>query len=103
MTVDGCTVTSEAFAVSVYPLPTAAPNATAGVICAGGDLLLQANATNATSYQWTGPNGFTSTAQNPIINGATASANGTYVLRVTSVEGLREFRERRGWPTSALR
>ncbi len=87
VTVDGCTVASEAFAVSVYPLPTAAPNATAGVICPGGDLLLQANATDAVSYEWTGPNGFTSTAQDPILSGVTAAANGTYVLRVTSVEG----------------
>ncbi len=87
VTVDGCTVSADPFAVNVYALPTAAPSATAGIICNGGELQFAANAGDATGYAWTGPNGFTSTAQNPTISGATAAANGTYVLKVTSVEG----------------
>ncbi len=85
--VDGCTVTSDPFAVAVYAPATAAPTATSGTICFGESLALFANATNAVSYAWSGPNGFASTAQDPTIDGATPAANGTYTLDVTSVEG----------------
>jgi hypothetical protein len=35
------------------------------------------------SYQWTGPNGFSSTAQNPVITGVQGIHAGTYTLSVT--------------------
>ncbi|MBL0910882.1 MAG: gliding motility-associated C-terminal domain-containing protein [Bacteroidia bacterium] len=35
-------------------------------------------------FQWTGPNGFTSSLQNPTIPGATAAASGTYQVIVTN-------------------
>jgi hypothetical protein len=52
-----------------------------GPICSGQTLNLFAN-TNAASYSWSGPNGFTSTAQNPSIANVTAAAAGKYVLSV---------------------
>lgn len=52
-----------------------------GPICFGQTLNLFAN-TSAASYNWTGPNGFTSTAQNPSITNVTMSATGTYSLTV---------------------
>ena len=52
-----------------------------GPICSGQTLNLFAN-TNAPSYSWTGPNGFTSTAQNPSIANATMAAAGIYNLTV---------------------
>jgi|GEM_PF-1758412 len=36
------------------------------------------------SYNWTGPNGFTSNQQNPAIDAATTAASGTYNLTVTN-------------------
>jgi hypothetical protein len=39
------------------------------------------------SYSWTGPNGFTSSVQNPTITGVTAAAAGTYTLTVTNSTG----------------
>ena len=60
---------------------TPAPTSDA-TICAGSTLHLFANIT-ADSYAWTGPNSFTSTAQNPTIPTATTAAAGTYNLTVT--------------------
>jgi uncharacterized repeat protein (TIGR01451 family) len=42
---------------------------------------------NAESWQWTGPNGFTSTLQNPVILNATTINSGTYTLVHPSVNG----------------
>lgn len=45
-------------------------------VCPNTDIKLQAS--GGTSYSWTGPNGFTSTDQNPIIPNATFLNSGTY-------------------------
>lgn len=39
------------------------------------------------TYQWTGPNGFNSTEENPVIPGADSTYSGTYTLVVTSENG----------------
>lgn len=44
---------------------------------------LQLNSSGGTNYNWTGPNGFTSTLQNPTIPNATAANAGTYTCQVT--------------------
>lgn len=44
---------------------------------------IQLNATGGTTYQWSGPNGFTSTLQNPTIPSATAINSGTYTCEIT--------------------
>lgn len=57
------------------------------VACEGSMVTFVANATGGTgaiSYLWTGPNGFTSTLQNPIIN-AWLGATGTYTVTATDV------------------
>lgn len=48
---------------------------------------LQLNATGGTTYSWTGPNGFTSSLQNPTINNATAANSGTYICQVSGSGG----------------
>ena len=50
-------------------------------ICVGKTIKLFA--TGGTSYSWTGPNGFTSNLQNPMIPNATAAASGTYICTIT--------------------
>ena len=47
-------------------------------VCSGATINLTTTATG--TYSWTGPNGFTSTVQNPTIPNATTAASGTYSL-----------------------
>ncbi|MBD1365736.1 gliding motility-associated C-terminal domain-containing protein [Mucilaginibacter sp. ZT4R22] len=51
-------------------------------VCAGQSLSLSASA--GVSWAWTGPNGFTSTLQNPVISPVNEAASGTYYVTVTS-------------------
>jgi GEVED domain/Pregnancy-associated plasma protein-A len=51
-------------------------------VCAGGTVSLSSSNSSVQSYNWTGPNGFNSTQQNPIINNVTNSATGIYTLQV---------------------
>lgn len=66
----------------VTPAITTGSNST---ICAGQPLNLTttANPAGAYTYAWTGPNGFTSTIQNPTIATPTLAAAGNYTVVVT--------------------
>ena len=57
-----------------------------GATCAGQSLALTVVATGSgtLSYAWSGPNGFTSNTQNPVIPGVTSAAAGTYTVTVTN-------------------
>jgi hypothetical protein len=54
-----------------------------GPVCAGQIALLNCSTIPGASYQWTGPNGFMATVQNPIINNTTVAHSGTYSVVVT--------------------
>ncbi len=54
----------------------------ASPLCAGGDLQLTVNSVVGATYSWKGPNGFTSTLQNPQITGVSTSDAGRYDLTV---------------------
>jgi len=54
-----------------------------GPICTGGTVNLTASSFAGATYAWTGPNGFSSSAQSPSIAHATAAASGTYTVIVT--------------------
>lgn len=75
-------------AVGPYTLTDPNPPATPTVssnspICAGATLNLTSNsATAGVSYEWTGPNGWTSTLQNPTISSAATTATGNYTVKV---------------------
>ena len=55
-------------------------------ICMGGDINLYGNFSTglASTYSWAGPDGFTSTLQNPVITGATSAQSGVYTFTATS-------------------
>ncbi len=69
---------------TLSPVPfTAAPS---GSACSGQTLVLNSNVTGGYipyTYSWTGPNGFTSNAKDPVIPNSTTAHSGTYTLTVT--------------------
>jgi hypothetical protein len=80
----GCTGIATAN-VTVGSITATASNG--GTICAGNALSLTSGPSGAASYSWSGPNGFTSTQQNPVISNATTDASGTYQVTVTTSGG----------------
>ncbi len=54
-------------------------------VCNAGTLNLSVS--SGATYAWSGPNGFTSTDQNPSVENVTAAASGTYTVAVTSAGG----------------
>lgn len=71
--------------VSINSVPTGVTaSASPNPICEGATLTLSGNATGATSWSWTGPNGFTSTSQNPTISNITVAELGVYSLTASN-------------------
>ncbi len=80
---DACSQVSTAnVTVNVTPSPATPPLLHNSPVCAGQALNL--GTTSGGAYVWTGPNGFTSTAQNPGIPSASAANSGTYSLNIVS-------------------
>ncbi len=77
----GCTNSATAVVVGNNVPPGA--TATGGTLtCTNTSVQLTATSTSGTSYSWTGPNGYTSSAQNP-----TVTVDGAYQLVVTAANG----------------
>ena len=62
---------------------SAAPDPT----CIGSSVTLSGNASGGSIWSWTGPNGFTSSSQNPTIPSVTLADEGTYFLSVSNACG----------------
>jgi len=76
------------FPVIVNGIPlNASASLSSSSLCEGGTLTLNGSATNATSWSWTGPDNFTSSLQNPVINNVTVNASGVYSLTVSNACG----------------
>jgi hypothetical protein len=69
--------------VTVNALPTAPTAGSNSPVNVGGSINLTASTVSGATYAWTGPNGFTSTQQNPTITGATLPMAGTYTVTAT--------------------
>ncbi|MEW6470004.1 MAG: PKD domain-containing protein [Bacteroidota bacterium] len=82
-TISGCTGPPGTTTVTVNPLPAAPTAGSNSPICAGQTLNLTASNIVGATYNWSGPNGFTSTQQNPSIPNATVAATGTYSVTAT--------------------
>ncbi|MBL0343115.1 MAG: M4 family metallopeptidase [Bacteroidetes bacterium] len=73
-------------AVNVMGLQlNAAATVSAGPVCNGGTI--QLNAAGGTTFVWSGPGGFSSTAQNPVILNAAAGNAGSYSCLITNANG----------------
>lgn len=74
----GVATASQAIVVSAAPaLPTINSNTP---VCEGDTIFLDANTVAGANYNWTGPNGFTSTLEDPFIPNVTAANSGNYDL-----------------------
>jgi hypothetical protein len=87
VTSNGCTSAAGSTAATVNPIPATPTAGNNGPILAGNTLNLTANTVSGGTYNWTGPNGFTSTNQTPSIPNATSAASGTYGVTVTDPNG----------------
>jgi gliding motility-associated-like protein len=79
-TANGCPGTPSTYTITVNPNPTA--TASSNTPCEGETLNLSSS--GGSSYNWSGPNGFSNTTQNPAIPSVTLSAAGTYTVTVTN-------------------
>jgi gliding motility-associated-like protein len=79
---NGCIGTSN---TNVLVNPTPIVSANTSSVCENSTIILNAN--GGSTYSWSGPGGFTSSAQNPNIPSATMSMNGVYTVTVTSAQG----------------
>ena len=90
VTVDACKLTSEEIIPNVLPMANIDPTYELSTICEGGRLQLSANRSGAIgtiTYEWTGPNGYTSNAENPFIGNTSEGFNGTYTLTISTLAG----------------
>jgi gliding motility-associated-like protein len=56
-------------------------------VCEGGDVQLSCTSGPYVDYSWTGPDGFSSILQNPVVSGITLAGAGNYSLTVTDANG----------------
>jgi uncharacterized repeat protein (TIGR01451 family) len=72
--------------ITVHAIPAAYPASNSPVL--EGDIIyLFGGPGGMTSYNWTGPGGFNSTEQNPVIHNATLALAGTYTLTIVDYSG----------------
>ena len=69
--------------VTGNPVPVFSVNGTRAT-CVGGTVnLTSSTSVTGASFTWTGPNGYSSTTQNPVLTGVAAAASGNYACSVT--------------------
>lgn len=85
--VDGfCAATDEAIVnIIIKPIPETPEASVDPIICETETLNLYATTISSGVYNWTGPNGFTSNDQNPVINDLSPLNNGDYSVK--TIEG----------------
>jgi len=81
---NGCNSNQQTFNISIYNTPTVLVNSNSP-ICVNNTINLSSS--NGSNYSWQGPNGFTSSSQNPMITNATIVMSGTYSVTVNSLSG----------------
>ena len=83
ITRNGCVSDDYNFDIVVNAKPAAPSISNNGPVCEGKELVLSATNIDGVTFLWTGPNGFTSNEQNPVINAIDSLGAGQYRLIVT--------------------
>ncbi|MCE7959352.1 MAG: hypothetical protein DYH06_15655, partial [Acidobacteria bacterium ACB2] len=73
-----------AVTATVNPIPAAPTAGSEPTVCQGESIHLTATDVPGATYSWTGPDGFVSALQNPVITNAQPAASGTYSVTVTA-------------------
>lgn len=82
--VNQCNSTSISVNVLVNQIPSSPIASNSGITCTGNALSLSATTITGATYNWTGPNGYTSSLQNPIVSdNATVQMAGNYTVTAT--------------------
>jgi hypothetical protein len=84
VTAPGCIVSPAQVSVQVSALPSGLNPSVNSPVVVGSQIQLQASLISGASYIWTGPGGFSSTQQNPVVNNAQVTMSGYYVVRAQS-------------------
>lgn len=84
LTTTGCEGPRDSIKVIVKPLPAALTAGSNTPVCSKDTVkLTSGSSSTGITYAWTGPNGFTSSLQNPTVDSATMAADGTYKVVMT--------------------
>ncbi len=86
---NGCRDEDGPITITIYSNPTVTASSNSPV-CIGSEIRLTSSPSGGGGsylYSWTGPDGFTSSVQNPVISGATVDNAGTYTVTVTDLHG----------------
>ena len=83
ITVDGCSSAAGTTNVVVNTTPATPTASNGGPYCEGATISLSTPTVAGATYSWTGPNGFTSSDQNPTRPNATLADAGTYSVTIT--------------------
>lgn len=78
-----CRVSSNDFIINVVANPNPVTSFS-GVACVGNSLNLNVNGNTGDKFAWTGPDGYTSSDQNPILSNIKMSNTGEYRVTVTN-------------------
>ncbi|HZH36250.1 MAG TPA: gliding motility-associated C-terminal domain-containing protein, partial [Flavisolibacter sp.] len=81
-TVNGCTSRVATTNVGIKSRPVTPAVSSNSPVCSGKPILLNAAAVAGATYAWAGPQGYTSSLQNPVIENATIATSGQYRLSV---------------------
>ncbi|MDW8158200.1 MAG: fibronectin type III domain-containing protein [Bacteroidia bacterium] len=79
----GCVPVYVTLSVAVNTLPLSFSVGSNSPLCSGNTLVLTASSIPGAIYNWSGPNGFSSTQQNPVLINASINAAGRYTAVVT--------------------
>lgn len=78
-----CGTSSSSKPLTVNPLPPLLNPTVNGPLCVGGTAVFTAASVAGVTYHWSGPNGYSSTQQNPTISNVTLARGGTYSVYAT--------------------